>query len=69
MAGDEKKKMTIWITPKDREDLDLIVESVGLASLSSAIRYAIRRVARMTRADDRRRATPHGPAGEGGTGG
>ena len=46
MAGVEKARMSIWIEPDDREDMATIKKAFGLPTDSSAIRYAVRRLAR-----------------------
>lgn len=54
MPEDGKKRMTVWVDQQDRDDMKLVAESVGLASDSAAIRYAVRKMAREIRAEDAR---------------
>jgi len=49
MPEAEKARMSIWVEPQDREDMAAIRDEVGLPSDSSAIRYAIRKLAREIR--------------------
>ncbi len=44
-----KARMSIWVEPQDREDMAVIREAFGLPTDSSAIRYAVRRLAREIR--------------------
>lgn len=57
-----KVRMSIWVEPEDRERLRYIAERVGLGTESGAIRFAVRRVERMMRADEakERRAAQRG---------
>ena len=52
MVDGDKKRMTVWVDPQDRDDLKTIAASVGLATESAALRYAIRKVAREIRAEE-----------------
>lgn len=47
-----KVRMSIWVEPEDRERLRYIAERVGLGTESGAIRFAVRRVERMMRAEE-----------------
>lgn len=44
-----KNRTSVVLSPKEREDIEFIKEAGDLDSNSSAIRYAIRRVARLMR--------------------
>lgn len=54
MPKDGKKRMTVWVDQQDRDDMRLIERSVGLASESAAIRFAVRKLARELRAEEAR---------------
>jgi Arc/MetJ-type ribon-helix-helix transcriptional regulator len=54
MPEDGKKRMTVWVDQQDREDMKLIEASVGLASESAAIRYAVKKLAREIRVEEAR---------------
>jgi hypothetical protein len=45
MPDPTKARMSIWVEPDDREDMATIKKAFGLPTDSSAIRYAIRRLA------------------------
>jgi hypothetical protein len=45
MPETTKARMSIWVEPDDREDMATIKKAFGLPTDSSAIRYAIRRLA------------------------
>ena len=47
-----KARMSIWVEPQDREDMAAIREAFGLPTDSSAIRYAVRKLAREIRGQD-----------------
>lgn len=51
MPEDEKRRMTVWVDQRDRDDMRLIESSVGLASESAAIRFAVRKLARELRGE------------------
>lgn len=43
---DDKKRMSVWVTPEDREAMKVIARHLGLGSESAALRYAVLQVAR-----------------------
>ncbi len=43
---DDKKRMSVWVTPEDRQAMKLIARHLGLGSESAALRYAVLQVAR-----------------------
>ena len=45
MAEANKARMSIWVEPDDRADMATIRKAFGLPTDSSAIRYAVRRLA------------------------
>ena len=52
MPETEKARMSIWVEPQDRNDMAAIREAFGLPTDSSAIRFAIRKLAREIRGED-----------------
>jgi len=58
MPGEKMVRMSVWVAESDRHAMALIREENGLASDSSALRYAVRRVAREIKADSRRKPAP-----------
>ena len=51
-----RSRMSIWVEPEDRNGSRYIAERVGLGTESGAIRFAVRRVERMMRADEAERS-------------
>jgi hypothetical protein len=52
MPRAEKARMSIWVEAQDRDDMAAIREAFGLPTDSSAIRFAIRKIAREIRGQD-----------------
>jgi hypothetical protein len=49
---DDKKRMSVWVTPEDREAMKIIARHLGLGSESAALRYAVLQVAREIKAKE-----------------
>ena len=52
MPETRKARMSMWVEPQDREDMAVIRDAFGLPTDSSAIRFAIRKLAREIRGQD-----------------
>lgn len=49
MPDELRRKMTLWISDRDRDNMVAIKEVYGLSSESAAIRYALQAVSREAR--------------------
>lgn len=58
MSDETTRRTNIYLTEQDREMIAYIGERHGLKTSSSVIRFALRRLARILRAEDARRPRP-----------
>jgi hypothetical protein len=49
---EDKQRMSVWVTPEDRQAMKLIAKHIGLGSDSAALRYAVLQMAREIRAKE-----------------